>query len=152
FVRRRTRLHELQYAATRLRERPLVWSLLIVVAANLIVCWSLASDALAGRVTLGEAVVFAQCIVGTAMIAFGGLNWALDTASAPVAAVLRLEPAMAPKGALSAGHRSAAEMPARDIQIHDLAFAYPGGAPVLDGLNLTIPARSSLAIVGQNGA
>jgi ABC-type bacteriocin/lantibiotic exporter with double-glycine peptidase domain len=31
-------------------------------------------------------------------------------------------------------------------------FAYPGGAPVLDGFDLAIPAGSSLAIVGQNGA
>src|SRR6185295_12240485 len=31
-------------------------------------------------------------------------------------------------------------------------FGYPGGAAVLDGLDLTIPAGSSLAIVGQNGA
>jgi ABC-type multidrug transport system fused ATPase/permease subunit len=31
-------------------------------------------------------------------------------------------------------------------------FAYPGGAPVLDGFDLTIPAGASLAIVGQNGA
>jgi ABC-type multidrug transport system fused ATPase/permease subunit len=33
-----------------------------------------------------------------------------------------------------------------------VVFAYPGGPPVLDGLDLTIPAGSSLAIVGQNGA
>jgi ABC-type multidrug transport system fused ATPase/permease subunit len=33
-----------------------------------------------------------------------------------------------------------------------VAFAYPGGEPVLDGFDLTIPAGSSLAIVGQNGA
>ena len=32
--RRRTRLHELQYAATRLRERPVIWSMLLVVSAN----------------------------------------------------------------------------------------------------------------------
>src|SRR6202049_1682693 len=31
FISRRTRLHELQYAATRLRERPLVWSMLLVI-------------------------------------------------------------------------------------------------------------------------
>src|SRR5690606_33156085 len=30
--------------------------------------------------------------------------------------------------------------------------AYPGGPPVLDGLDLVVPAGSSLAIVGQNGA
>ena len=32
FVARRTRLHALQYEATRLREKPVVWSLLLVVA------------------------------------------------------------------------------------------------------------------------
>ena len=35
-------LHELQYEATRLRERPLVWSLLLVMAANVLVFWALA--------------------------------------------------------------------------------------------------------------
>jgi len=43
-------------------------------------------------------------------------------------------------------------MPARTIRFRDLTFAYPGGAPVLHGFDLTIPAGSSLAIVGQNGA
>ena len=86
------------------------------------------------------------------MIAFGGLNWALDGASAPVAAVLRLEPAMGPAGALPSGKRSAAGMPAPGIHFRDLTFAYPGGKPVLEGFDLTIPAGSSLAIVGQNGA
>jgi ABC-type transport system involved in cytochrome bd biosynthesis fused ATPase/permease subunit len=51
FVSRRTRLHELQYAATRLRERPLVWSMLIVTAANVLVFWALASAAAGGRLT-----------------------------------------------------------------------------------------------------
>jgi len=152
FVARRTRLHELQYEATRLRERPVLWSMLIVLGANIVVFWSLATAASAGTVTLGAVVVFAQCAVGTSMIAFGGLNWALDTAAAPVAAVLRLEPAMAPAGALSSGHRTAAGAPARNIRFRDLTFAYAGGAPVLDGFDLSIPAGSSLAIVGQNGA
>jgi ATP-binding cassette, subfamily B, bacterial len=159
FVARRTRLHELQYAATRLRERPVVWSMLLVIGANIVVFWSLASAAATGRLTLGEVVVFAQSAVGTSMIAFGGLNWALDGVSAPVAAVLRLEPAMSPAGALRSGHRAAAA-PAREIRFRNLTFAYPGGpstpleagAPVLDGFDLTIPAGSSLAIVGQNGA
>src|SRR5947207_3490422 len=34
FIQRRTRLHTLQYEATRLREKPLVWSVLLVVGAN----------------------------------------------------------------------------------------------------------------------
>jgi len=86
------------------------------------------------------------------MIAFGGLNWALDGAAAPVAAVLRLEAAMGPAGALPSGARRATGVPERAIRFRDLTFAYPGGAPVLEGFDLTIAAGSSLAIVGQNGA
>jgi ABC-type multidrug transport system fused ATPase/permease subunit len=152
FVARRTRLHALQYEATRLRQRPLTWSVLIVTAANVAVLWSIAAAAAAGRINIGEIVIYAQCAVATSMIAFGGLNWALDGASAPVAAVRRLLPAMAGAGRLASGDRSAAAMPARQIRFRDISFAYPGGAPVLDGFDLTIPAGTSLAIVGQNGA
>src|SRR5438093_1473607 len=152
FTARRTRLHTLQYEATRLREKPLLWSLLIVVGANVLLFWSLAAGAANGSLSLGEAVVFAQSAVGASMIAFGGLNWALDGASAPVAAVLRLEQAMGSVGALSSGTRPATGMPAREIHFRDLTFAYPGGQIVLDHFDLTIPAGSSRAIVGQNGA
>src|SRR5438132_10991201 len=44
-------------------------------------------------------------------------------------------------------------MPAREVRFRDLTFAYPGSdRPVLEGFDLTIPAGSSLAIVGLNGA
>jgi ATP-binding cassette, subfamily B, bacterial len=159
FTARRTHLHALQYEATRLREKPVLWSLLLVLGANIAVFWALAHSAQQGSVTLAQLVVFAQAAVGASMIAFGGLNWALDSGSAPVAAVLRLEDAMAPAGALttvvasSRGTTPPADgMPAREIRFRDLSFAYPGGAPVLDKFDLTIPAGSSLAIVGQNGA
>src|SRR5437764_2629256 len=157
FVARRTRLHELQYAATRLRERPVIWSMLLVVSANVVVFWLLASAAANGRISLGEAVVYVQSAVGVSMIAFGGFSWALDGAAAPVAAVLRLEPAMRPAGSLRSGDRSADATPARGIRLRDVTFAYPAVAstpfrvatPVLEHFDLTIPAGSSLAIVGQ---
>ena len=152
FIARRTKLHQLQYHATRLRERPLAWSLLLVTGANVVVFWSLANAVADGRVDLGGLVVYAQCAVGTSLIAFGGLNWALDGAAAPVAAVLRLEPAMAPAGALVSGSRPADRLPTREIRFRDVTFGYPGGRSVLEGFDLTIPAGSSLAIVGQNGA
>jgi ATP-binding cassette, subfamily B, bacterial len=152
FVARRTRLHALQYEATRLREQPVAWSLLLVVTANVVVFWSLAAAAANGTATLAQTVVFAQAAVGTSMIAFGGLNWALDGSAAPVAAVLRLAPAMAAPGPPRPGSRAASSMPSQAIRFRDLTFAYPGGAPVLEHLDLTIPAGSSLAIVGQNGA
>jgi ATP-binding cassette, subfamily B, bacterial len=153
FRSRRIRLHELRWDATRLRERPVFWSLLIVLAANLVVFWSLAAAAADGTLALGQVVTYATAAVTTSTIAFGGLSWALDGAAAPCAAVLRLRNAMAPAGALTGGTRSTASMPARDIRFRNLTFAYPAaGESVLKGLDLTIPAGSSLAIVGQNGA
>jgi ATP-binding cassette, subfamily B, bacterial len=168
FTKRRTELHTLQYEATRLREKPVLWSLLLVGTANVLVFWSLAHAVSTGQLTLGEIVVFAQTAVGTSMIAFGGLSWATDGAAAPVAAVLRLEPAMREAGTLISGDRSAAGTPARAIRFRDLSFSYTAAAvakpssagsdskapaaPVLDHFDLTVPAGSSLAIVGQNGA
>jgi ABC-type multidrug transport system fused ATPase/permease subunit len=65
---------------------------------------------------------------------------------------------MAPAGALSSGARQAAA-PAREIRFRDVTFGYPTSSKdsaanpvVLDHFDLTIPAGSSLAIVGQNGA
>jgi ATP-binding cassette, subfamily B, bacterial len=154
FIARRTRLHELQYAATRLRERPLVGSLLLGVGANIAVFWTLGSSAIHAKISLGEAVAYMQSAIGVSMIAFGGFSWALDGAAAPVAAVLRLEPAMRPAGALRSGSRPLDAKRAHEIRLRDVTFAYPtaGAAPVLEHFDLTIPAGSSLAIVGQNGA
>jgi ABC-type multidrug transport system fused ATPase/permease subunit len=153
FTSRRRRLLDLQWQATRLRERPVLWSLLLVLSANLLVFWAISNDAAAGRLGLGLAITFASAAVGTSMIAFGGLSWALDGAAAPATAVLRLREAMRPAGALPRGTQAAKGMPAREIRFRNLTFAYPAaGAPVLDGFDLTIPAGSSLAIVGQNGA
>ena len=154
FIARRRRLHELQYEATKMRQKPVTMSLLVVVAANLVLLWSLAADVLAGRVDLGAVVVAVQGAIGAASIAFGGLNWALDGAAAPVAAVLRLKPVMAAKGALASGGRAADGLPARELRFRDVTFAYPSAPDqtVLSGFDLTIPAGSSLAIVGVNGA
>jgi len=130
-----------------------IWSLLLVLAANVVVLWSLAAAATSGHLGLDRLVTFASAAVSTSMIAFGGLSWALDGAAAPAAAVLRLQEAMASAGALVRGERPAAGMPAREIRFRRVTFAYPtSGQPVLAGFDLAIPAGSSLAIVGQNGA
>jgi ABC-type multidrug transport system fused ATPase/permease subunit len=153
FRTRRRRLFELQWKATRLRERPVVWSLVIVLAANTLVFWAIANQAASGALGLDRVVTYATAAVTTSMIAFGGLSWALDGASAPAAAVLRLEGPMDRAGALMGGSRSPTGMPAHEIRFRGVTFAYPStSTAVLDGFDLTIPAGSSLAIVGQNGA
>ncbi|HUC58278.1 MAG TPA: ATP-binding cassette domain-containing protein [Streptosporangiaceae bacterium] len=154
FIARRRRLHQLQYLATRMRERSVLASLLVVLAANGLVFWALSNAALHHHLGIGPLLVYSQAAVGTALIAFGGLNWALDGAAAPVAAVARLKAAMAGTRTVASGDRPATGMPAVGITFKNVTFAYPAapGRPVLGGLTLDIPAGSSLAIVGQNGA
>lgn len=153
FVANRRRLYDLQYEATRLRERPLVWCGLIVLAVNLFVFWSIGDAAADGRLSTARAVVFLQAAFGVSTLAFGGLTWALDGAAAPVAAMKRLQAAIEPAGQLDSGSLPADGMPSQAITFRRVTFQYPaGGRTVLDGFDLTIPAGTSLAIVGQNGA
>ncbi len=158
FAERRRRLYELQWRATRLRERPVIGCLAIVLGANVIVFWAIANRASNGSVSLGSALVYLQTAIGSSAIAFGGLSWALDGAAAPVAATRRLEAVMEPVGELTNGSQSSTHgpdgpMPAKEIRFRDLTFGYETSArPVLDHFDLTIPAGTSMAIVGQNGA
>jgi ATP-binding cassette, subfamily B, bacterial len=154
FTAHRLRLHDLQYTATRLRERSLAGALLIVLAANTLLFWVLAQRGYDGRLGLQATVTFAGAAFGASSIAFGGLSWALDGAAAPVMAILALEPEMARSGALTSGSTvpvSFSRSP--EIRFRDVTFTYPTGSrPVLEGFDLTIPGGVSLAIVGQNGA
>ena len=156
FTARRTDLYDLQFEATRLRERSVLGALAVVLLGNALVFWALADAASDGRLGLGEVTTFLQTAVGVSAVAFGGLSWALDGASAPAAAVLRLPAAMRAAGALAGGDHARTSprpaAPAGEVRFNDVTFAYAGGAPVLDGFDLTVPAGSSMAVVGVNGA
>jgi ATP-binding cassette subfamily B protein len=59
----------------------------------------------------------------------------------------------APAGATRAGGAPAAAVAARSaIRLDGVHFAYPGGRPVLDGLDLALSVGTSTALVGVNGA
>ncbi|HTW08500.1 MAG TPA: ABC transporter ATP-binding protein, partial [Acidimicrobiales bacterium] len=156
FAERRRQLFELQYRATRMRERSIVASALLVSVTNLAVLLAIALSARDGHLDLARTVIFVQAGVGASLIGFGGLNWALDGAAAAVAAVDRLGTDMAPVGALVPAlrpARPATGMPAREIRLRELCFSYPRATgAVFDRLDLVVPAGSSLAVVGQNGA
>ena len=153
FATHRRKLHDLRWEATRLRQRPLALSLMIVTLANVVVFISLGYDATQGNLELQELVIFAAAAMTASMIAFGGLSWALDGAAAPAAAVLRLQPAMEEAGHLTKGSQVADNIPEKAIEFKNLKFAYPTtGEVTLENFNLTIPAGTTLAIVGPNGA
>ena len=153
FADRRRLLVDLRWQATRLHERPVAGTLLVILGANALFFWLLAGDVFSGSVALGAAVTYAATAIGTSALAFGGLNWSLSMAAQVVAVVVRLEEEMATVGAIAPGTRSSDGMPATSIRFHDVGFEYAASpARVLDGFNLEIPAGTSLAIVGQNGA
>jgi len=154
FTSRRLRMVEALFEARRLRLGPLRWGIVAVVVPNAVLFGFLAHDALTGHLGLGPLVVFAQAAAGASALAFGEVDWWFRQSAQPVPGVLDLAGRMRTAGALPAGSRPvAAAMPARAIEFRDVRFTYPGSErPVLDGLSLSIPAGSSLAIVGQNGA
>ena len=155
FVSTRKRLYELQYQATRLREKSVLSCLVIVLAANGVVFWLLADGAADATLTTARVVVFVQAAIGVSSIAFGGLNWAMDGAAAPVAALARIEAAVSTNeslGVVADGSTVPSGGP-KEIRFREVSFSYlEDGRLVLDGFDLTIPAGTSMAIVGQNGA
>ena len=106
-----------------------------------------------GSLDLAQLVMVAQGMLGTLAVArffeetiplaFGVLG--MPAARSFVAAMRELS--------ASGGAEPPPAAPAREIRFERVRFAYAGAsAPVLDGLDLTIPAGRSLAIVGENGA
>jgi ABC-type transport system involved in cytochrome bd biosynthesis fused ATPase/permease subunit len=137
----------------RLRRGPLSLGLALVFAANGVVFWFLARDAVAGTVSLGALVIFAQAAIGTSSLAFGDFVWWFRGSAQPIPSVLELTGSMRRAGALTSGSRQADGLPRREILFRNVRFGYGRGSPpVLDGFDLVIPAGTSLAIVGPNGA
>ncbi|MEU0517199.1 ABC transporter ATP-binding protein [Streptosporangium sp. NPDC006007] len=153
FAAERRKLIDLRRQATRLRRRPIRWGIVVLVVANGLMFWSLAAEASSGAVSTGQAVMFAQATLGTAALAFGGINWALPPTAESVATALSLREVMREAGELPSEGRSAEGLPSAGIHLRDLSFHYPNDArPVFNGLDLTIEAGRSLAVVGVNGA
>ncbi|MER5302594.1 ATP-binding cassette domain-containing protein [Streptomyces lasiicapitis] len=126
-------------------------AILLLLVAHLAVVLPLALQAAHGSLSVGQLAIALQALLGLFALGFtGDLQWQLHTASTAVPAALAV-------GALDTrgerGRLTAAGLPRREIRFDKVRFAYPGGrGPVLDDLDLTIPAGSSLAIVGDNGA
>jgi ATP-binding cassette, subfamily B, bacterial len=152
YVSRRLEMVEALFEASRLHLGSLRWGVLAVVAANVAVFAWLAADAASGRLGLAPLVVCVQAAVGASSLAFAEVDWWFRQSAQPIPRVLAIAARMREAGALPEGEGDAAGLPARSIELRGVRFGYGSERPVLDGLDLTIPAGSSLAIVGHNGA
>ncbi len=113
---------------------------------------ALAAAVLSHQVSLGHFVTFIGAVVGTAVLGIADFDWWFDTAARPAVVVQGIEQKMPAFALADSGRRPAAGLPRREIRLREVRFGYRGGQPVLDGVDLVIPAGTSLAIVGQNGA
>jgi len=153
FATHRRNVVDLFFKERAMRERPVRWAFLIIVLSNGLVFLSLGRDAVTGAIGLAMVVVFAQATAGITSLGYSNFDWWLTNAAEPIPKVLDLAGRMTSVGALPAGSREADRMPATEIRLENVSFRYASSAPaVLDGLDLTIPAGASLAIVGANGA
>ena len=125
---------------------------LIPAGASVLVLWVGGLRVLDGVMTLGEFVAFTQYLV---ILVFplrmtGWFFAELPRAAAAASRVVQLlrtapgiedpaRPAPLPEGG-------------GEVRLVDVSFSYPGGPPVLEGVNLTIPAGTSVAIVGGTGS
>jgi len=131
----------------------------VIVLANAIAFALVARAATSGRLDAEELTV-----VGSAMLALAqlGLPTKQDRGVAEgatvVPALLELERVSAVEVARARSATSAATVdptgrPRHEIRFEAVVFRYPTrDEPVLDGLDLVIPAGRSLAVVGANGA
>ncbi|SDR89904.1 ABC transporter ATP-binding protein [Microlunatus soli] len=160
FNDRRRRLLAITLEALRLRQRSIMLTLLVLIISNGVVFIALAWQATQGDLELSRLVAFAGTAIGVSSLATMEFDWWLSDGARPVPVVHDLLPTMRRVGALrtaaTAGGSDQAQsprsLPSREIRLQNVSFGYRGGPPILDGLDLTIPAGGSLAIVGQNGA
>lgn len=132
------------------------WTMVPVGLLLLVVhAWVLtgaASAAISHRVSLSVlAAVLPGLAAAAGLGAFEGDTW-IENGAVPIPSVLELERSLA---RLPAGgtERLSAPSPADSIALVGLRFSYPGSSrEVLRGVDASIPAGTSLAVVGDNGA
>ena len=117
--------------------------------------WLLATEATAGRVSVGSAVAVSQAIVAAAVAAQFDWSYVGPTeAQLALDKLLELERRAAEVAERIHGDTEApADLPRASIRFEGVGFTYPGRTEaVFDDFDLEIEAGRSLAIVGENGA
>lgn len=117
------------------------------------VLFLLGHAAVNGEISIAQLTVFVAASGG--LDAFGQLgdhDLNVTWGAPSITATQELETLAQRADVALTGRVDPAGLPARQIRFDNVSFAYPGRAEVFGGLNLTIEAGKSLAIVGDNGA
>ena len=138
------------------RRTRVTWLMVATVAAVIgsegIVYVALGWSALRGVLGLAGLAMSLQAVQSVLSWATVEAEFEYREAATALEATTRLPDTIGPVSHIS-GARPAGGMPHGEIRFEGVAFRYPGGAAdVFSGLDLTIPAGRSTAIVGSNGA
>src|SRR6185503_2035513 len=121
--------------------------------AIVLVLWLGGREVLHGRIKVGEFVAFNTDMVQLTWPVIA-LGWVINIFQRGTASLSRIHQLMQERSEITdaAGVTSAADKELKgDIEFRNLNFAYRG-VSVLHGINLQIPAGTSLAIVGPTGS
>jgi ATP-binding cassette, subfamily B, multidrug efflux pump len=108
-------------------------------------------EVVAHRISVGQFTAFNVYMVQLTfpMIAVG---WVVNLFQRGTASIVRIDELLKQKPDIADGPTAAPTPITGDIEFRNLNFSYPGGPPVLENINLHIPAGSSMAIVGPTGS
>jgi ATP-binding cassette subfamily B protein len=145
-------------ARKRILQRAWLITLVIVLVLGAVgvMLWVGGMDVIAGRISAGElaAFVFYSLIVGGA---FGTLSEVIGELQRAAGAAERIAELLRSENIIQAPVSGAVRLPKRvegNLVLQDLRFSYPSRPEsyAVDGLNLTIKAGETLALVGPSGA
>jgi ATP-binding cassette, subfamily B, bacterial len=126
-----------------------------LIAAYVAVFGGLVRATLRGEFTPGDVFIYMSLAMGMAGFGFNPeAEYILQMGAAPMPHVAEIERQVErAETNFTRGIRHPGAAPVEAIRLEGLTFAYPScDGPVLDGVDLTIRAGQSLAIVGENGA
>lgn len=125
---------------------------LAVVAVNFLAYWTIGRAGISHEITLGALVVYLRAVGGVgALNARSAADYQVAWGAAALPAVRHLEALGNGPGAHD-GSAVPPDAPTVGIRLRDVTFSYgSGGRPVLQGLDLDLPAGQCTAIVGANG-
>ena len=124
---------------------------LILGVAAVVLLWQGGGDVIRGRITLGQMVQFSYYLARLSfpMIALG---WVTNLWQQGRASMERLDEIFNRRPEITDAPEAVTLRDVRGkVEFRDVSFAY-GDAPVLRRVNLTIPAGSTVAVVGPTGA